>query len=93
MVILRDFRDRILMPSAPGRALVSFYYRVSPPIADFISRNERCKMFVRWSLLPFVGASWVALKTGPVLALGWIVLLTILIIRIAPACRRMGRRE
>jgi len=92
VMILRDFRDRILMQNAPGRALVSFYYRVSPPIADFISQNERCKMFVRWSLLPLVGASWIALKTGPVLALEWIVLLTILIIRIAPACRRMGRR-
>jgi subtilisin family serine protease len=91
--ILRDFRDRFLTQNAPGRALVSIYYRISPPIADFISQNEPCKMLIRWSLLPLVGASWVALQTGPVIALGWFVLLTILIIRIAPACyRRIHRR-
>jgi subtilisin family serine protease len=91
--ILRDFRDRILMQNTPGRALVSFYYRVSPPVADFISRNERCKILLRWSLLPLVGASWVALKTGPVIALGWLVFLTILITRIAQSCyRRIHRR-
>jgi len=36
---LRRFRDRYLMTSAPGRALVSGYYRVSPPVAELIRGN------------------------------------------------------
>jgi hypothetical protein len=92
-MILRDFRDRILMPNALGRALVSSYYRVSPPIADFISQSEPCKMFVRWVLLPLIGMSWLALKIGPIVALGWLVLLTILTTRIvSDYYRRMNRR-
>jgi len=93
VMILRDFRDRILMPNMLGRALVSSYYRVSPTIADFISQSEPCKMIVRWVLLPLIGASWLSLKIGPIGALGWLVLLTILITRIVSDCyRRMHRR-
>lgn len=93
VMILRNFRDRVLMTSAPGRAMVSFYYRISPPIADFISRSETCKLIVRWGLMPLIGASWLALKIGPVVALGWLVLLAILITgTVSGFCGRMHRR-
>ena len=36
VILLQKFRDRILLASAPGRLFVEFYYRVSPPVADFI---------------------------------------------------------
>jgi hypothetical protein len=67
--ILTQFRDRILLDSSAGRALISFYNRISPPLADFISRNETLKAAVRWSLLPLVGISWVALELGPFVVL------------------------
>ncbi len=93
VMILRNFRDRVLMASAPGRALVSFYYRISPPIADFISRSEPCKMLVRWGLMPLIGASWLALQLGPVVTLGWLVLMAMLITGAVSGCyRRMHRR-
>jgi parallel beta-helix repeat protein len=45
--ILREFRDKVLLPNSLGSKLVSFYYRTSPPIADFISRNEVLRTAVR----------------------------------------------
>lgn len=45
--ILREFRDSVLLPNALGARFVSFYYTNSPPIADFISRNEFLRTVVR----------------------------------------------
>jgi hypothetical protein len=45
--ILREFRDTILLPNSLGARLVSFYYRTSPPIANFISRHEFLRTAVR----------------------------------------------
>ena len=81
---LRDFRDRILMPTAPGRALVTFYYRHSPPIADFISRHDTLRALTRAVLTPLV-----LLITYPLAGLaGLLLLLGGLNLR-----RRPGRKE
>jgi hypothetical protein len=52
--ILREFRDVVLLPNRLGAEFVSFYYRTSPPIADFISRHEVVRMTVRMGLSPIV---------------------------------------
>ncbi len=62
--ILRDFRDRFLLDNTIGNRLVSFYYTYSPPIADFIKKHGNLRALVRIGLLPVVGFSWMALKTG-----------------------------
>ncbi len=51
---LRDFRDRFMMTNRPGRALVRFYYRYSPPLADFISDRDWLRAVVRALLTPIV---------------------------------------
>ena len=51
---LRSFRDRWLLTNAPGRAFVSWYYRTSPPIADWIAEREWARAVVRAVLAPFV---------------------------------------
>jgi uncharacterized repeat protein (TIGR01451 family) len=51
---LRDFRDRFMMTNRPGRALVRFYYRHSPPLADFIANRDWLRAIVRGFLSPIV---------------------------------------
>ncbi|MDH4299292.1 MAG: hypothetical protein OEV57_05580 [Dehalococcoidia bacterium] len=45
--ILREFRDTILLPNSLGAKLVSFYYKTSPAIANFISQREILRTVVR----------------------------------------------
>lgn len=52
--LLRDFRDSYLLTNAPGRAFVSFYYRLSPPVADYIAQHETLKLLVRLLLTPLI---------------------------------------
>ena len=45
--ILREFRDAVLLPNSLGTKFVSFYYKTSPPTADFISQHEVLRTVVR----------------------------------------------
>lgn len=36
---LRNYRDSVLLPTAMGRAAVKSYYKLSPPLADFIGKR------------------------------------------------------
>lgn len=40
VILLSHFRDKVLLPSKLGALFVSFYYRVSPPLASLIARSE-----------------------------------------------------
>ena len=63
--ILRKFRDEYLLTNPLGQALVDFYYRVSPPIAEFIAEHPSLKPIVRAALLPAVAISTLAVNTPP----------------------------
>ena len=67
MRTLQDFRDRYLIRSKLGRALLRFYYRNSPPAADFIARHRALKIAVQAVLLPLVAFSYLMLRLGPVI--------------------------
>jgi uncharacterized repeat protein (TIGR02543 family) len=45
--VLREFRDGVLLESAAGSQFVELYYRLSPPIADFMSGNSFLRTLVR----------------------------------------------
>ncbi len=50
--LLREFRDRHLLKSAPGRAFVRAYYRLSPPFADFIASHAPLRLATQAALAP-----------------------------------------
>jgi uncharacterized repeat protein (TIGR02543 family) len=49
--ILREFRDTVLLPNSLGVEFVSLYYKISPPIANFISQHEVLRTVVRVGLV------------------------------------------
>ena len=72
--ILRDFRDHFLLTNAPGRAFVALYYRMSPPLADFIARHELLRSMTRLALTPVVFAVADPVSAGTVLLLAMVAL-------------------
>jgi len=41
---LRSFRDNVLMRNIVGNSFVDLYYKISPPLADFISTSKILKI-------------------------------------------------
>ncbi|RKY29662.1 MAG: hypothetical protein DRP67_06185, partial [Candidatus Omnitrophota bacterium] len=60
--ILREFRDKYLLTNRIGRAFVRFYYRHSPPLAEFIKKHEVAKYITRILLSPVILIAWLTLK-------------------------------
>jgi uncharacterized repeat protein (TIGR02543 family) len=54
--VLREFRDVVLLESTAGSQFVALYYKLSPPVADFISGSSLLRTLVRVLLVdPVVG--------------------------------------
>jgi len=54
VMVLRSFRDNVLLQNPLGASFVDLYYRVSPPVADFIARHETLRVASRIALTPIV---------------------------------------
>lgn len=68
VVALRGFRDKylisnfelqiakfkIIIPNVVGKAFVTFYYKYSPPIADYIKKHEAARITTKYILMPIV---------------------------------------
>ncbi len=61
--ILREFRDEYLLTSPVEQALVGLYYKVSPPIAEFITEHPSLKPVVKAGMLPAVAISTIVVNT------------------------------
>lgn len=70
VMVLRQFRDNVLLQSELGTAFVRFYYKHSPPIADFIARHGTLRMLMRLALTPLIFGVKYPLFAGLLLALG-----------------------
>jgi len=90
--ILREFRDAYLVTNPAGKALVDLYYRVSPPMAEFITEHPGLKPIVRAALVPAVAMSTVAVNTTPVQKAAILGVLALVVVALAVwATKRRGR--
>jgi prepilin-type N-terminal cleavage/methylation domain-containing protein len=60
--VLRQFRDRILVHTAPGEALIRYYYEVGPSLASAIEDKPFACLIVRVLVLPMAGLAFLALS-------------------------------
>lgn len=105
--ILREFRDeyllkdmrlevgglRLKIPNILGKTFVDFYYRTSPPIADFIAEHEILRSITRVLLLPLIGFGAFLVKTTLVQKMLVMVVLLTLLTGISFTVRRRKRIE
>jgi hypothetical protein len=93
---LRGFRDQYLETNPLGSAFVSLYYKVSPPMADFIEKHPALKPIVRAGLMPAVAMSSVALNTTlaekAAILVAIALFTTVLIMWLVRRTRRLERR-
>jgi hypothetical protein len=75
VMVLRNFRDNVLLQSEIGTAFVNFYYKHSPPIADFIAQHDTLKLVFRFALTPLIFAVKYPLATALLFAIAcvWLV--------------------
>jgi len=51
VIALQRFRDRGLTHTAAGQRVIAFYYRVSPPFAEWLKRHDRSRRLTRSLLI------------------------------------------
>ena len=73
--IFRWFRDEFLLTNSLGEDLVNYYYKTSPPFADYVAESKVLKMVVRTVLFPLAGVLYLLQFA---LSYYWIVLLLVL---------------
>jgi hypothetical protein len=60
----RQFRGKFLLKSKAGRWFVRTYYKLSPPLADFIAHNDGLRFGARAILLPLLAFVKMSLAFG-----------------------------
>lgn len=54
VVVLRNFRDNVLLTNSLGRSFVKFYYEISPSLAGYIGEHEILRSAARLALMPLI---------------------------------------
>ncbi len=90
VVLLRQFRDRVLSQNDTGKKFISWYYREGPALAGFISGHPAARWPARFLLAPVVGMVFLMLYFPSGLIL--IPVMTLLLLRLGYAFFTKGPR-
>ncbi len=78
VIVLRNFRDNVLLQTSAGRSFVKFYCETSPPPADYIGEHEIARTATRLALTPIVyGVKYP--KTSAFIFLSSVIALTLVL--------------
>jgi hypothetical protein len=77
--ILSDFRDKRLSSNRIGRGIVKLYYKLSPPLANYLYRHPFARTAVKYALMPLTGVAYLALYIHPVVLFAGLFLLLFMI--------------
>jgi|GEM_PF-2752693 len=92
--VLREIRDRYLVTNPTGEALVELYYRISPPIAEFIGEHPALKPVIRIGLIPAIVAGQAVVNTNQSQKIAMLGLLALTSLAVAAGTiRRRGIRR
>ncbi len=84
--MLREFRGEFLMSNRPGRAFVRWYYRWSPPAAEWLMLHPVARYPVLHALIPLQLFAWLALHPS---ALVLVFVLSLVYVRLLIALRSL----
>lgn len=77
VMVLREFRDKVLLKNKFGRMFVAFYYKNSPPIADRIREIGALRLATRLALTPFVYAMAYPISAAMLLLSALLILMAV----------------
>ncbi len=75
--ILCEFRDKYLLTNGIGRKIVDFYYKNSPPIADYLRRHPGPRKVAGYALIPVTILAYLMLFDRTLLLLLFITFMLI----------------
>jgi hypothetical protein len=92
VMVLREYRDSVLLKSAAGRAFVKLYYTLSPPVASFIAERPFLRRAVRTGLAPAVVFASVSMSGTPAeRSFIWTIVVVLLLSGLVPLGRKLAR--
>jgi len=91
--VLRDFRDKYLMPNTLGHKFVYIYYRYSPFLANIVARHKALKIAVQIHLIPVVVFSYSMVHFGPIITEAILLLIIGLPVFFAYFSKKMNQME
>jgi len=81
--ILCEFRDKYLLTNNLGRGIVNFYYKNSPPFADYLRRHPGPRKVAEYALVPVTILAYLMLFDRTLLLLLLITFMLITVMYIA----------
>lgn len=91
VILLRQFRDRILKQSKLGNHFISWYYKEGPALANFVSRHPMAGWLVKIILAPIMGMVFLILYFP--LGLILVPLMALILLRLGCALSQRTHRH